>query len=158
MRKLFPTMHTERCFTSVVCNGKSLVVAGGLGEGSTKLGTVEVMHTETRQWSTASSLPCPLYQATATLCGDQVHILGEFDLNSKWVCFHLLTGYTLLQISKSISLVGQMKLFVASATVWHQLADTPVAYSAYASLHGRLLAVGGVDSDQDRTDNCHSHL
>ena len=64
---------------------------------------------------------------------------------------------TLLQFSKPRSLVGQMKLFVASATVWHQLAETPVAYSAFASLHGRLLAVGGVNSDQEPTTVIHTY-
>ena len=45
-----------------------------------------------------------------------------------------------------------MKTLLASGPkVWHQLADTPVTLSTCASLHGRLLAVGGKDSDGKQT-------
>ena len=41
------------------------------------------MDTETLQWSTASSLPHPLGEASTTLCADQVYILGGFDQTGK---------------------------------------------------------------------------
>ena len=83
--KRFPPMPTKRYLTVAVCNGKSLVVAGGsigyknprLSSQRISLSTVEVMDTETLQWSTASSLPHSLYQASATLCGDQVFTCWE---------------------------------------------------------------------------------
>jgi len=53
----FPPMQTKRTKPAVVCNGKFLVVAGGRGDDYGTLNTVEVMDTETLQWSTASSLP-----------------------------------------------------------------------------------------------------
>ena len=56
----FPPMPTKRELTAAVCSGKALVVAGGEGEEYTKLTTVEVMDTDTLQWSTASSLLHPL--------------------------------------------------------------------------------------------------
>ena len=59
----FPPMPTKRRLTAVVCSGKSLIVAGGLGEEDKNLSIVEVMDTEILQWSTASSLPHPLYRA-----------------------------------------------------------------------------------------------
>ena len=74
----FPPIPTKRWLTAVVCSGRSLVVAGGLGKGHKKLTTVEVMDTETLQWSTASSIPHTLSRTTATLCGDQVYMLGGF--------------------------------------------------------------------------------
>ena len=57
----FPSMPTKRWLTTAVCSGRSLVVAGGIGEGRKKLSTVEVMDTETLQWSTASNLPLPIF-------------------------------------------------------------------------------------------------
>ena len=83
--KRFPPMLTKRYLTAVVYSGKSLVVAGGKTEidKKPKLSTVEVMDTETLQWSTASSLPHTLSQASATLCGDQVHMLGGFVQSGK---------------------------------------------------------------------------
>ena len=133
----FPPMPAKRWLTAVVCSGRSVVVAGGLGEGFKYLSIVEVMDTETPQWFTASSLPHPLFEATATLCGDQVYMLGGFYQRkySKSVFTCLLVA--LLQ-SKSGSLGARMKtLSLASGPkVWHQLADTPVTHSTCASLHG----------------------
>ena len=80
----FPPMPTKRWLTSAVCSGRSLIVAGGVGEGSKRLSTVEVMDTETLQWSTASSLPHPLCGELPTICGDQVYMMGGFDQSNKY--------------------------------------------------------------------------
>ena len=152
----FPPMPTKRWCTVVVCSGRSLVVAGGNGEGGKELSTVEVMDTEILHWSTASSLPHPLTQATATLCGDQLYMLGGWDQNrkhSKSVFTCSLAALVQSCQSKSRPLGARMKtLSLASGPkVWHQLADTPVTRSTCASLHGRLLAVGGEDSEKKQT-------
>ena len=157
--KRFPPMPTKRWFTVAVCSGRSLVVAGGAGEHK-KLSTVEVMDTETLQWSTATSLPHPLYQASATLCGDQVYMMGGFDQNNKQSKSVFTSSLdTLLQSCQPQSLGARLKtLSLASRPkVWHQLADTPVTLSTCASLHGRLLAVGGKDSDDNRTTAIHMY-
>ena len=147
--KQFPPMPTKHWLTAVVCSGRSLVVAGGVGEGGKYPSTVEVMDTETLQWSTASSLPHPLYQASATLCGDKVYMLGGFDQNDKpsksvFTC----SLAALLQSCQSQSLGERLKTLSSASRpeVWHQLADTSVTLFTCASLHGRLLAVGGRDS------------
>ena len=160
--KQFPPMPTKRWCTAVVCSGRSLVVAGGEGEGGKELSTVEVMDTETLQWSTASSLPHLLSQATATLCGDQVYMLGGWEHNgksSKSVFTCSLAALLQSCQSKSGSLGARMKtLSLASRPkVWHQLPDTPVTHSTCASLHGQLLAVGGRDSDKACTTAIHTY-
>ena len=151
--KRFPPMPTKRRLTVVVCSGRSLVVAGGVGKGGKELSTVEVMDTETLQWSTASSLPHPLYHASATLCGDQVYMLGGWGQNEQSKSVFTCSLAALLQSCQPQSLRAQLKnLSLASRPkVWHQLADTPVTLSTCASLHGRLLAVGGCDSDDEET-------
>ena len=158
--KQFPPMPTKRWVTAAVCSGRSLVVAGGLGKGDKDLSTVEVMDTETVQWSTASSLPHSLYQASATLCGDQVYMLGGFDQSNKkskavFTCslaalLRSCQPQTLGERLKTLSLASRPK-------VWHQLADTPVTLFTCASLHGRLLAVGGKDSDDKQTTAIHMY-
>ena len=152
----FPPMPTKRWLTAVVCCGRSLMVAGGIGEGFKNLSTVEVMDTETLQWSTASSLPHPLHQATATLCGYQIYMLGGFyrsNKSSKSVFTCSLTALLQSFQSKSGSLGTQMKtLSLASGPkVWRQLANIPVVHSVCASLHGHLVAVGGDDPDGKTT-------
>ena len=158
--KQFPPMPTKRWLTAAVCSGRSLVVAGGVGKGDKNLSTVDVMDTETLHWSTAGSLPHPLYQASATLCRDLVYMLGgwvEDEKPSKSVFTCSLAA--LLQSCQSQSLVARLKtLSLASRPkVWHQLADTPVTLSTCASLHGQLLAVGGESSDDKHTTAIHMY-
>ena len=151
----FPPMPSKRWLTVAVCSGRSLVVAGG-STGDKKLSTVEVMDTKTLQWSTASSLPHPLYQGSATLCGEQVYMLGGFDQNEKpsksvFTC----SLAALLQSCQPQSLGARLKTL--SPKMWDQLADTPVTFSTCASLQGRLLAVGGKDSHNKKTTAIHMY-
>ena len=74
----FPPMPTKRVQTTSLCTGTTLIVAGGAGEGGRALSTVEVMDTETHHWSTAADLPQPMYCMSATKCGDQLYILGQW--------------------------------------------------------------------------------
>ena len=157
--KQFPPMPTKRCVTAVVCSGRSLVVAGGLGKGVKDLSLVEVMDTESLQWSTASRLPHPLYHASATCCGDQVYMLGGWGQNGRSKSVFTCSLAALLQSYQPQSLGARLKtLSLANRPkVWHQLADTPVTESTCASLHGRLVAVGGTDSDDKETTAIHMY-
>ena len=85
-----------------------------------------MMDTETLQWSTANSLPHPLYQGSATLYGEQVYMLGGFDQNEKpsssvFTC----SLAALLKSCQPQSLGAQLKT-LSIPKVWHQLADTSV--------------------------------
>ena len=82
----FHPMPTKRAWTVAICTGKALVVAGGVASGFSMCTAVEVMDTETLQWSIASSLPHPLYGGSATVCGD---------------CLYLMEGKTVLTYSLS---------------------------------------------------------
>ena len=157
--KQFPPMPTKRWVTAAVCSGRSLVVAGGLGEGHKYLSTVEVMDTETLQWSTANSIPHPLHQASATLCGDKVGMLGGFSESGHSKSVFTCSLAALLQSCQPQSLGAQLNILslASGPKVWHQLADTPVTFSTCASLHGRLLAVGGEDSDDEETTAIHMY-
>ena len=121
----FPAMPTKRRWTSAVCSGRSLIVAGGLGEGHERLRVVEVMDTETLQWSTASSLPRSLCGELAAICGDQVYMPGGFDQSDKKYTnsFFTCSLAALPQSCQPQSLGAQMNtLSLASRPkVWHQL-------------------------------------
>ena len=78
-------MPTKRKWITVRCTGTTLIVAGGWGEGDRVLSTVEVMDTETHQWFTAADLPEPTYQASATVCGDQLYVLGRMDKDRAFI-------------------------------------------------------------------------
>ena len=67
----FPPMPTKRYYLTALCTGAALIVAGGRDKFI--LQTVEVLNTETLQWSTAADLPQPLSFAPAAVCGDQIN-------------------------------------------------------------------------------------
>ena len=143
----FPPMPTKRYGTIVLCTEAALIVAGGENDEST-LQTVEVMDIGSLQWSTAADLPQPLSYAPASLCGDQVYILRELE-------FHMYTCS--LQV-----LLKSCKSFLASlrnkgARVWKKVAAPPVIQTTCVSIHGRLLAVGGRDSDKEPTSAIHMY-
>ena len=158
----FPPMPTERCLTAVVCSGRSLVVAGGRGgDNNSRLSTVEVMDTESLQWSTASSLPHPLSQASATICGENLYMLGGWDLSgneTKLVFTCSLSA--LLQSCQPQSLGARPKRSLSPAQesrVWQKTANTPVYLSTCTTLCGHLLAVGGRDSHLSPTSAIHKY-
>ena len=80
-----PTKHSR---TAAICSRTSLIVAGGTqnedtfsklgGADSGRLNTVEILDTETSQWSTAASLPIPIARASFTVYN---YMLGGMDKN-----------------------------------------------------------------------------
>ena len=139
----FPPMPTKRNGTAAVCSGKSLVVAGGTGGDHKLLHTVEVMDTETLQWSTASSLPFALRYASAAICQDRFYLLG-YDRSSEPRSVLACSMADLQQSCQPQSLGARLETLTLQE-VWHQVADLPVCLSSCATLCGQLLAVGGCD-------------
>ena len=152
----FPRMPTKRCTTAAVCGGTSLVVAGGRGTNIAYLDTVEVMNTETLQWSTASSLPFRLCYGSATICQDRIYLLGYItNTEPRSVLFCSMAD--LRQSCRSPLLgVGAWINKLTLETVWERVDDLPVNFSTCATLCGRLLAVGGNYKD-DYTAAIHQY-
>ena len=137
-------MPTKRSRATSLCTGTTLIVIGGEGEGGKVLSTVEVMNTETHQWSTAADLPEPMHYASATVCGDQLYMLGGLNedrahTKSVYTC----SVNTLLQSCVPSSLEATFDR-VDKASVWRQIADLSVIQSTCESFCGQLLAIGGV--------------
>ena len=138
--KKFPPMPTRKQHTIALCTGTTLVVAGGSGEGSQVLSTVEVMNTENLQWFTATDLPEPMYWASATTCGDQLYMLGRVNNilgNSVIKSVYTCSTSDLLQpcVSRSLS--------VYQSSLWRKVASLPFTHSTCQFFHGQLLAFGG---------------
>ena len=156
--KKFPPMPTKRSYcTTTVCTGATvaLIVAGGVGEGGKVLSTVEVMDTETHQWSTAAAdLPGsePVCCASATVCGDQFYMLGGFT-DKPYHGAHTRSVYTcsVSTLLQSCVRRSQQKRSALphKARVWRRVADLPVKQSTCESFHGQLLAIGGKKDSQE---------
>ena len=82
----FPPMTYYHNVPAVVCTSTSLIVAGGWGPDKERA-PVEVMNTETLHWSTAASLPCPRFQATAVISGDRLYMAGGVEKGVKTKSF-----------------------------------------------------------------------
>jgi N-acetylneuraminic acid mutarotase len=137
-------MPTKRQDTTAACTGTAVIVAGGLGKAPIQ--TVEVLNTETLQWSTAADLPQTLSYAPAAICGDQFYVLGKSNM---YTC-------------SVITLIQSCKSFLASfrnigARVWKEVAAPLVRETTCVFIHGRLLAIGGRDSDKLPTSAVHMY-
>ena len=126
-----PPMPTKRNGSTALCTGTALIVAGGKGDRFT-LQTVEVMNTETLQWSTAAHLPQPVSCAPGAVCGDCVYILSLKN--------HPKSVYTC-----PISALIQSCKSRPTADVWNKVAAPLVAWTTCVSILGRLLTIGGRD-------------
>ena len=136
--EVFPPMTTKRHAVIAVTTGRALIVAGGY------LTTVEIMNTDTRQWSTAADLPQPMDSASATVCGDRIYMCGEESV---------ITGSlpALLQSCSLKIFEAQPSTLSPQGPVWSTVTDLPVKQSTIVSINNRLLAIGGCDSDYKST-------
>ena len=144
----FPPMPTKRSDTAAVTTEQHLIVVGG-EHGSNRLDTVEVMDIQTLVWSTAASLPHPYFQASATICGDQLYLLGGWDNDG---CSKSVLTCSLTKLLQSCS-----DHDTSSDSVWHGITDVPVYLSTCAAVNGELLAVGGQDTGGKTTTAVHKY-
>ena len=147
-----PCMPTKRCNTAAVCSGKTLVVIGGYCGGGLK--TVELLDIDSLQWFIASELPHPLSSASATVCGDNLYLVGGYDGSDPTKSVLTCSLSALVQSAKPATLGGRSeKAFSQTEQVWREVASLPVIRSTCASLNGQLIAVGGRDSHNEKTTN-----
>ena len=145
---VFPPMPTKRYWVTVISAQNYLIAAGGWGEGGT-LSTVEVMNIATREWYTAASLPQPVFLVSATVCGGHLYLLGGNDKNG--YSTRAVFTCTLDSLLHSCHPPSQTPPHTNEAGVWQCIADVPMKWSTCTTLNGRVLAVGGRDSQGTTT-------
>ena len=134
--EIFPPMPTARHNVTAVCTDTVLIVAGGEEHGlvhDKTLKTVEIMNTETRQWSAAAELPIPLYRLSATVCGSHLYMLGGFSKLGRSVPPRSVFKCSIPGLSTSPLLQR-----------WSRVADHPCIGSTCVTMKGQLLSVGGM--------------
>ena len=135
--EVLPPMPIKRAYAAAVRTPTHLVVAGGRLKGA--IATVEVLNTETLQWSTASSLPEVVCFPQMTTCGGCLYLAD--DRSNVFSCS--------MEDSTNSSDGG---------SVWTRLASIPVEEdSTLATLRGRMLAIGGEDAAGNPTRDIHCY-
>ena len=147
----YPPMPSKRWGTAVVCSGRSLVVAGGRVSWTHMLTVVEVMDIETHHWFTVRSLPHPLSDASAIICGEKLCLVRDEEQKTLVLTCSM---DTLLQSLPYAHCRGRPE----SIHIWETIAPIPVHLSTCISHCGRLVAVGGYDlSTKQRTTAIHAY-
>ena len=128
----YPPMVTARSMSAVVCQSNSgyLIVIGGMC-GYGEISAVELFELKSRKWYTLTDLPQPLSSPSAAICGDVLHVIGEY--RGGYSCS--LRGLAFMD-HPTTSLLPQ-------ALSWEHLPTPPVDNTTAASLCGQLLIIGG---------------
>ena len=132
-------MPTPRYRPAVVMYDIWLLVAGG-SAGGRDLATVELFNTSTNQWLAASSLPTPCSWMTSAT----INNLGYIVTDRRHVFRVSLPDIVSQTVDQSTA--------SKSPALWCRLPDTPLSHSTAISLHGYLIAVGGLHDNRTRTD------
>ena len=126
----YPPMNTARSHPAVVStsDGEHLIVIGGLGGGDWTA-TVELFQVKSRRWHQLTDLPQPRLFSSATICGDQLNVIG-MDAN----------GYS---CSLSSLPSRDQPITLRLTLSWKPLPHLPVEWSTAATLCGQLVLIGG---------------
>ena len=128
--EVYPPMNTARSSLAVVStsDGDYLIAIGG-SDSDGWTATVELFQVTSRRWFKLTDLPQPLSLPSATICGDQLHVIGFYG-----------EGYSCsLQ-----SLRSNDRPITSPLTLsWKPLPPLPVHRSTAATLCGQLVLIGG---------------
>ena len=130
----YPPMSTARSHPAVVSTSDgghmNVIAIGGKGDGGGLIDAVELFRTGRRSWSQLTSLPQPLTFPSATICGNQLHVIGWGG-----------DGYScsLQALLSSNQPIGSQ----SRTPTWTPLPRLPVTYSTAATLCGQLMIIGG---------------
>ena len=151
---LLPPMPTPRNNAACATTEHALVVAGGFGAGVCQ-DAVEVMNTDTKQWTKAPSLPQRLALFTATVCGDMLYLAGGFT--GLFTSSKSVFACSLPHLHSYIRPETEGGDSHASQTLWKEINSLPVTRSTLASVGDDLLAFGGNDNSDEPTSDIYKY-
>ena len=134
-RRLLPPMAIVRVRPATITTPTHLIVAGGkkVKHVAELLSTIEILDTNTLQWSFTSSLPKASEYQHMSLCDEHLYLSED---NTIFSC-----SVQELLVDKSCSTNSS-----DGSSVWTKLANIPVQQGAsLTTLGGQVLAVGGSD-------------
>ena len=130
----YSPMNTARSRPAVVSTsgGDYIIVIGGGGVGGWT-GTVELFQVKTRRWYKLTNIPQRLTVPSATICGNQLHVIGWDD--NDYTC-------SIKNLPSSDEPITSQS--IPHLISWTPLPRLPVIQSAAATLYGQLVIIGGM--------------
>lgn len=141
--RVFPPMKSGRYNSAVVSYGKLVIVAGGYVR-PVVVSNVDILDTEEKKWYSASNLPIPLSEASATVYNDRLFIVGGWTLEK---CPNKSVFSCVLS-----DLVSLAKNNISDSFMWEIVTELPVYNASCTTVCGRLLMFGGLDSHNQATN------
>ena len=131
-----PPMHTARFDPSTFTYNTHLIVCGGVTSYTspkqfTCTSTVEMLNSETGQWSTLAPLPFAFREMAVAVCDDKCYLIGGDHQE----------GADPTACSAPLPLLMEG---ASQPSPWEVLPDCPLFASAAAELGGCVLALGGM--------------
>ena len=126
----YPPMNTARSSPAVVStpDGNYILVIGGKVAVSSWTTAFELLDVRSRRWYRLTNLPQSLIQPSATICGNQIHVIGEN--RDGYSCF--------LQ-----AILSGDQPIILNILTWTPLPQQPVTLSTAATVGRKLIIVGG---------------
>ena len=136
----YPPMYNGRRRATAVStsDGESIVVIGGthmLVISMFWFTSVELFRVSSRRWYRLTDLPKPIAEPSATICGNQLHVIGQGE------------EYAFSCPLQDVLSSDQPMTSYLMRTWWDSLPSLPVTYSTAATLCGQLVIVGGWKAD-----------
>ena len=132
----YPPMNTARSYTTAVSSsdGEYIIVIGGWvgGYRGGWTATGELFQVSSRRWHQLRDLPQPLPLISATICGNQIHVIGREGNGYSGALQALLSNDRPITSRSIVHLIS-----------WTSLPRLPVTYSTAATLSGQLVIIGG---------------
>ena len=153
----YPDMATTRSACSAVGYNEWLVVAGGWGDGTRILSSVEILNTDSKQWYAGPPTPTGWIRMKTAVVGCVWYFMG--GCTGKPGSFS--ATYTAMVFSVSLpALTSQLHSQQSRATshnsqLWKEIPGLQMILSAPLSMSGCLLAVGGNDEVGDAVSAIH---
>ena len=145
----YPDMLTARGMCSAVGHKEWLIVAGGFGDGGVYLSSVEVLNTDTKQWSAGPPTPAAWSSMKTAVVGDVCYFMGG--------CIE--GGYTNIVYSVSLpALTSQLNpknSIQRDTEIWKKIPGLYLTKFTPLSIRGSLLAVSGRDKYNEVVSGIH---
>ena len=134
----FPPMPTARSSASSTSYKHWLVVACGYKDYLRPVDTIEILDVTTKQWSTGLSTPTPWKKMKSVVIENTWYLMGS-------TC---KSDYDVYSASLEVIVTIQTP---RSSSIWQKHTSLNSKYSCPLSIGGSLLAVGGLNVDDEQT-------